>query len=768
MRKIWCCLWVLILININAASASPALILSDDSASTGLLPYAEHFEDPTGQLDLTDLLTGDKEFTGQSEPLVNLGLSRSHHWFRFSVINQSQYKDWYLELTGSLSRKVNVFVEEEGTYQALKKMPWSTSNRYQLSFLPSKQTTIYMQLYDSQGFMIVSPQLSSAAATIHSISYKHAFFAFLMSGLLVLAAYNLLYYFHLRDTAFLTLSLFITFVALTMGNNEGLLNFFPWMVKYVAWLAPAFLFVMVISALRLGMNLLDIRQRLPELTFWYDVGSVLSVILMIVALIYGYSLPLGGLMGAYGILLIFITFGKLIYRQYTIPKSLLVSILIFIIASLPIVLTVMDVIEYYPPITNWFFVATLVSFLIMSLTQAEKIRLKSEYIERTTATNQAKDEFLTTMSHELRTPMNAVVGAGRLLKLTPLSKEQTEYVSRLNHSSAHMLSLVNDLLDLARVDHQLLQLEKIPFKLEETLHTLEQLLKESASKKRLQLTLENHFLSLNKQLIGDPTRLNQVLLNLLSNAIKFTHHGKVSLTITLIEIHHSQASLRFEVTDTGIGLTEAQQLELFQPFTQAESSTNRQYGGSGLGLAISQKLVKRMGGELQVSSTYKQGSCFSFTLNFALEANDSKPEAELSTPPKSLNGFKVLLVDDDEMNRFFGQKLLEVCDMEVVVAESGEMAIEKMQQQAFDLVFMDISMPNIDGYEATRRLRLLPDINEVIVVALTAHAIAGERERCIEAGMDDYLTKPFELDDLRNMMAKWLVNKPIRNTKYKN
>ena len=756
MHRFYSCLWVFICILMNTAVAAPSVLLSNDSSQVWLLPYTEHIEDSKRQLTVTDFISGDKTFTDQSGPFVDFGYSRSNHWLRFTVINQMQDKHRYLEFGGSISREVNVFAKENGTYKSQKKMKWSIGNRYHLVFEPAKETTIYIQIYDPQGVVIVSPSLSNASVLIDSISYKHAFFAFIMSGLLVLAAYNFLYYVHLRDTAFLTLSVFIIAIALTVGNNEGWLNFFPWIPNNFSWLGAIFIFMAVISGLRLGISLLDVRQQLPGMIIWYNLGCILGFVLMLVALTYGYGLPLGGFLGVFGIVLIVITFFKLFKKDYPLPKSLIAAVLIFFIAGMPIILTIIGAIEYYPPITNWFFLATLVSLLIMSLTQAEKIRLKGEYLERTAATNQAKDEFLTTMSHELRTPMNAVVGAGRLLKLTALSKEQTEYVSRLNDSSAHMLSLVNDLLDLARVDHQLLQLEKVPFKLEETLKTLKQLLGESASKKQLQLSLENHFLPLNKQLVGDPTRLNQVLLNLLSNAIKFTHSGKVSLTITLIEINHDQASLCFEVNDTGIGLTKIQQDGLFQPFTQAENSTNRQYGGSGLGLAISHKLVRRMGGDLRVSSVYKQGSCFSFTLNFPLEVNHLKPENDLSILPRDLQGFTVLLVDDDEMNRFFGQKLLEACDVNVVVADSGERAIERMQQQAFDLVFMDVSMPVVDGYEATRRLRLLPALNKVVVVALTAHAVAGERERCLAAGMDDYLTKPFELDDLRDMMLKWL------------
>ena len=757
MGKFCCCLGLFIIVIMDQAFAAALILLPSDSPSIELLPHAEYYEDSGRQLTIEDLLTGEKTFTLQSGYFINIGFSKSHHWLRFTAINQTQDIHRYLQVSGSISREVNVFTEENGTYKKQKKMKWSKTNRYQLAFEPAKETTVYVQIYDPQGSAIISLRLFNALGAIDHIAYWHAFFAFLMSGLLVLAAYNFLYFIHLRDSAFLTLSVFIVGVALTMGNNEGLLSFFPWIPENLGWLGPSFVFIVLISGLRLGIRLLDVRQQQPELLVWYDLGSILGLILMSIALTYGNGLTLAGFLGIYGLSLIIITLVRLFKSDHRLPKSLAVAMMIFLMSSIPLMLTVVGAIEYYPLVTNLFYIATLISLLIMSLTQAEKIRLQSEYLERTAASNQAKDEFLTTMSHELRTPMNAVVGAGRLLKLTELSKEQTEYVSRLNDSSVHMLSLVNDLLDLARVDHQLLELEAVPFKLEELLSTLKQLVAESASNKQLALTIDNHFLPLKKQLIGDPTRLNQVLINLLGNAIKFTPSGKVSLAITPVEISEDEACLRFEVNDTGVGLTKTQQERLFQVFSQAESSTNRQYGGSGLGLAISQKLITRMGGEITVRSIYKQGSCFSFTLKFPLAASTPKQEKELLTLPQNLIGFKVLLVDDDEMNRFFGDKLLQACGVEAAVAESGEEAIELIQRHSFDLMFMDISMPNVDGYETTRRVRLLPGFNDLVIIALTAHAVAGERERCLAAGMNDYLSKPFELDDLQNMIVKWLA-----------
>jgi signal transduction histidine kinase/ActR/RegA family two-component response regulator len=674
------------------------------------------------------------------------------------LTNHSESTDLipYLDVGGSLSSQIKVFAKHNGTYSLQKALKRSIGHRYRLALGPLAATTVYIQVYDPKGVARISPTLFSESQMVDSISFRHAFYAFLMSGLLVLAAYNFLYFLHIRDTSFLSLSVCIVAYALAVGNNASLLHFFPWLTNILSWNDASLLFIVILAGHHLGLGLFDIHQQLPRMVVWYYLGIFVGSLLMILAIFHGNGLQSASLFGLYTMALIIVTLIKLFSKGYRPPLSLIAAVAIFFTAGLPLILMAMGLLEHHSEMNDRFFVATLISLLLFSLTQAERIRLKSEDQERKVATNQAKDEFLTTMSHELRTPMHTVIGAGQLLRLTTLSKEQTEYVTRLNHSSSHMMSIVDDLLDLARVDHKMIQLEKEPFSLENTLNTLKQLLDESASKKHLTLVLNNHFLSFNQQLIGDVTRLNQVLINLLSNAIKFTHSGKVSLTITPISIKANHASLLFEVNDTGIGLSRLQQEALFKPFTQADTSTNRQYGGSGLGLAISQKLVRIMGGQLGVSSIPKQGSCFSFTLKFPLELNRLAPEINQTTVPKNLQHFSVLLVDDDEMNRFFGRKLLEVCGVEAEVSESAEAAIKRLQQQTFDLVLMDISMPKVDGYEATKRIRLLSKYKRIIIIALTAHAIAGEKERCINAGMNDYLTKPFELDDLQNMLIKWL------------
>ena len=393
----------------------------------------------------------------------------------------------------------------------------------------------------------------------------------------------------------------------------------------------------------------------------------------------------------------------------------------------------------------------------MSLALAEKTRQMKLQTDQANAENQAKTEFLTTISHELRTPMHAVIGVGSLLKTTPLNEQQKGYLEKLETSSRHMMSIIDRVLDLSRLEKDKVLLDKKPFRLEEVLAKLENLISDQAKQKNLSLYLYSHY---TKSVVieGDPVRLSQVLLNLLGNAIKFTDRGYITLLITPVESkHEKEATLTFEVIDTGHGMTLKQQQKLFKPFSQVDRSPSRRYGGFGLGLAISYRLVRQMGGYLQVDSQYGHGSRFFFTLAFPVIASntpDTRPQR--GSPAQSLAGIFILLIDDDEINRFLGFELLQTMGADVHVVDSGLAAIEQIHQHRYDIILADISMPDMDGYETTGRIRQIGYSQEQLpIIALTAHAIAGERERCIQAGMNDYLTKPFETTDLVNMVLYW-------------
>jgi signal transduction histidine kinase len=755
-------------------AVTPTLILTDETMSIGLIPYANILEDPTGQLTLKAVTSGTDNFHAplniknnhaplsiKNNHVLNMGFTQSTFWLRIQITNQSKKTDWYLHHSGGLARQVQVYLKSDDFSQpAIKLTLMNHSRGIKFSFYSplGSSHSLYVRVQDKQTPLVIGADLISASSMLKWIMTDYPLYSFVLGGLLVLALYNFLYFLYLRDTGFLALSFFIVAFVLEMGNHVGVLFYYTFLREFLRPVGSLFAFIAIISAMSLLYQWLNIPKNLPQWKTPFIVAFVVGVGFAIVTPFFPYSIAIAGI---WAIFLLFISLVIIILfyqKGLRLPLSMGLAILVFIVSIIPSLLTGAGFIGNVGFLTDMTFVALLIALVLLSLTQAEQVRYKGQQAERIAAMNQSKDEFLTTMSHELRTPMNAVVGAGNLLKRTSLSEDQQAFVSRLNISSQHMLSLINDILDLARVDSNLLRMESIPFSLDTILGQLKQLLIEETRKHHLQLTLNNQFDPIKKQLLGDPTRLQQILLNLLSNAIKFTQEGNVSLTVIVEAVSANRVRLRLEVRDSGIGISAEQQQALFKPFSQADQSTARQYGGSGLGLAISHKLVQQMGGELNVTSRLEQGSCFFFTLNFPLQETLAETSSTTVSPTLSKTAFAnlhILLVDDDEMNRFFGAKLFKAIGVQVDTADSGEQAILSLQTQHFDLVFMDVSMPGIDGYETTRRIRVEDGFSDLPIIALTAHAIAGIRERCLAAGMDDYLTKPFDVEQLEKMVRQW-------------
>ena len=744
------------------------VILEKDKAdrSFSLFQSSGVLEDPSGELSFEQVSGGNHTFLSVADGTLGQadfrqGLTRSAFWLKINLIDHTGEAQWFINNWGGLHKKVNAHLRS-GEQQTFSKLPVLDGYRgtvFKFASAPGMQHTLYFRIQDVQAPLELVIQLVSIKGMLWLATQSYPAYTMVFSGILILALYNLFYFLFLRDFGFLALAIFITAFAMELGNYMGIWSYFSLTRHYLPFVGTSFGFIAIASMVWIFNDLVDLKQNLPK---WYQFFRAAFGVCIALALLAPFIYFGTAIIGAVGLLLIpaaVIVFITLHFKGHKFLRSLLLAAVILLGSIVPSLLMAMGVTDIYAPFVDFGPLGLLISLVLASLTQAERVRNKSEQAERTLAANQAKDEFLTTMSHELRTPMHAVVGAGRLLTMTNLQGEQRGLVSRLNHSSKHMLSLINDILDLARAESHLVSLEKQPFKLNEVLESLDKLLGEATDTKGLSLTLKNHFMPFRQELVGDATRLKQILLNLLNNAIKFTEQGHVRLTVTPKQVESDSVRLLFEVSDTGIGIPKDKQKDLFQPFTQAETSTNRRYGGSGLGLAISHKLVKFMGGELAVESQPNKGSCFFFTVDLPLQAITDEIEENntksLLTEINQLSGLRVMLVDDDEMNRFFGEKLLQACGVSVVVAESGEQALEYLQRQTFDLILLDVSMPGMNGYQTAQEIRRQKQLSKLTVVALTAHAIAGERERCLAAGMDDFLAKPFELSDLQKMLQKY-------------
>jgi len=393
----------------------------------------------------------------------------------------------------------------------------------------------------------------------------------------------------------------------------------------------------------------------------------------------------------------------------------------------------------------------------------ERKKLETDLHEALQLADQARisqEQFLANMSHEIRTPMNAVIGFTGILQKTELTGQQEMYVESIRQAGENLLVIINDILDFSKLEAGMLRFEATPFSLHGLLHSLNTMLQTRAKEKKLHLQI-HQAADLPDIIVGDPTRLTQILINTVGNALKFTESGTVNVFVEGVQHQENDLLVRFSVADTGIGIHASKLESIFERFVQGESNTSRLFGGTGLGLSITKKLIDLQGGSIYVESEPGIGSRFVFTLPYKLpeqgvENNQRSGEERPAVVPRRHEKERILVVEDNMVNRKLAGILLEEWGFAHDFAENGEIALEKLQNQTYNLILMDIQMPKVNGYEVTQALRKAH--NPVPIIAMTAHVLPGEREKCLALGMNDYIPKPLREAVLRDLILKHIAS----------
>jgi signal transduction histidine kinase/CheY-like chemotaxis protein len=747
-------------------------MLTSHSSSVLATKSSAYLEDSCRCLTLANVLSPPyvTRFTPNTNDRLNFGRTRSAWWVHFAVINQTGEK-WYLRLDTLLGDEFDLYLFPSGSPQVGNAM---TTARYAkpldnyrrrawLLDLPQDETfDVYMRATNGDAILQLPIEFLSTSAMLERSDAEHLRLGSLYVAMLMLAVYQLLMFFNLRETSYLVFAFNILMVMATIHRTNPVFTSLAFLGNTHSYFFTAPALLGDASLLWFSRILLGIKLHLPRMDRLYQALA-------------WFSLALIGVIGAIPggtVLIVWITaavfFLNLGVGAVLAQRGNKIATYFFFSYLAALLLQMGNGWALAFNNNRWdtshdlsIAVANLILMFLVSWIQMLRVSGLREQVQHSEAEHKVKDEFLAMMSHELRTPLHAIVGLGELLRLQPLRGIAADYVERLNRAARYQLQLVGNVLDLAKIGNQSFHLEVQPFRLDIAVHAVIGLLGQQATQKGLELTLANNTdcnNSLAVAVVGDRVRFSQVLVNLLGNAIKYTDYGEVTLAVQVNPaVEAGMVWVHCEVTDTGVGIAADKLEQLFEPFSQIRATGTVRQEGIGLGLAISKQLVEAMGGQLSVDSTVGEGSRFAFEMQLGLVSTegilpDAQAMTELHLPP----GLRVLVVDDSETNRFVGGEMLRNMGAEVEFAPGGEEAVLQLGQQDIDVLLLDINMPGMDGFEVARWVRHYGRNRKLPIIALTAHTLPQIEQAGRAAGMDAFLSKPFEYRELHECICQVL------------
>jgi signal transduction histidine kinase/HPt (histidine-containing phosphotransfer) domain-containing protein/ActR/RegA family two-component response regulator len=771
----------------NAPARPAVLLLDQDAARIEAWPAATLVRDPGGRLAVGDLLAAPEKFAAPQSAYATLGMDKSVVWLRIPVqAALSGDGAWILKIDFGLLNRVDLFLARDGriVQQSQTGMDVAGTPRAGALGGPVPAFTLHLQpgaRYD------VLLRVASNGPKILPITFERrdVFYAGTLDGRLIqgmltgltlcLVLYSLAQWVNLREVLFGKYALLIGGLALYNTAWWGMGAEYLWTGN--AWATVHA--TGVISLMTACGGYLFVGEALTRPGIDRVFPHVMrggALLCVIAAIAFGCGLyhdtALVAIVGSLGIMPMLLGLPGA-FRRARRGDAVGTYFLIgwatsFISSAIQAQVIKGGLDATYWTLNSVQFGATFDMLVFMRILGLRTKGIRDAML-RAEAATRMKSEFLANMSHEIRTPMNAILGMSRLALMTDPEPKLRNYLSKILGAGEHLLAIIDDILDFSKIEAGRLSVDPVPFELDDLLEHLSSIAAVKTDAKHVDLVFHVPP-AVPAHLIGDPLRLGQVLINLTNNAVKFTERGEIVVAVEVSEQTAAGVVLRFAVSDTGIGMDAEQLARLFQAFTQADSSITRKYGGTGLGLSISKQLVELMGGAIAVESTPGVGSCFSFTV--PLGVADAAPHgaasivsytpAAFAPPPglERLDGARILLVDDNANNREVALDFLALARMHVDVAGGGQQAVDMVRTGGYDLVLMDIQMHEMDGLSAARAIRALPGCLTLPIIAMTAHALAGDRVKSLEAGMNDHVAKPIDPDLLLRTLMKWID--PVR------